>query len=124
HLRGRQLSGMVDPRDRLPAPQRAALEAADGDAPDVVVVGGRGDEELRGCVRVDIGRWDPLEDRVEQRLERRSLVSVIGARGPEDRIRVEGRELGVPLAGAEVQEEVEGLIEYMVRAGAGSVELF
>ncbi len=48
---------------------------------------------------------------------------MVGARGAQDRVRVEGRELGLLLGRAEIEEEVEGLVQHVVRAGLRPVDL-
>src|SRR5439155_27204934 len=109
-LRRREPAVVVDARDGLTLTERAALETTNGDAADVVVVRRRGHEELRRRRGVDVGTRYAVDDRVEHRLERRADVTVGGARGAEDRVRVQGGELGLLLGRAEIEEEIERLV--------------
>ena len=114
---------MVDARDGLSLVQRAALQPPHGDPSDVVVVCGGGHEELCRGRRIDVRSRDAIDDRVEQRLERGANMTVVGACGPQDRVCVQGGELGLLLGRAEIEEEVERLVQNMVRARLGPVDL-
>ena len=114
---------MVDPRDRLARSERPALEPPHRDLPDVVVVGRRRHEQLRGGVARDIRRRYPLDDGVEERLERRADVPVVGAGGAGERVRIDRLELRLLLLRAELDEQIERLVEDVVRPGFGTVDL-
>src|SRR5256886_788945 len=68
----REAALVIDARDGLALTERAALQATHGDPADVVVVRRRGHEQLRRRRWVDVGPRYPVDDRVEQRLERRA----------------------------------------------------
>src|SRR5207245_205155 len=62
-------------------------------------------------------------DGVEERLERRADVPVVGAGGAGERVRVERLELRLLLLRAELDEQIERLVEDVVRPGFGTVDL-
>src|SRR5205085_7774511 len=96
--------------------QHPGLETTDGDAPLVIVVRRRRHEQLRRAVRIDVRRRDLIDDRLEQRLERRADVAMVDPGLTGDRIRVDRPEFSLLLARAWIEEEVERLIQYIHRS--------
>ncbi len=114
---------MVDASHGLAALHPAALQPAEDDLPLVVVERRHRDEELRRSIGIDVRRRDLVDDRLEEWLERRARLAVIGAGAADERIRVDGLELGLLLGRAEVEEKVERLVQHVVRARVRTVDL-
>jgi hypothetical protein len=114
---------VVDAHDALAALHAAALQPAEHDLALVVIEARHRREQLRRAVAVHVRRRDLAEDRIEQRLEGRADVPVVGAGRADERVRVDGLELGLRLRRAEVEEQVEGLVEHVVRPRVRAVDL-
>ena len=119
---GRHGSVARDLGDRLVAPRAAAKDAADADASDVAVVVDRRDQQLEGAFFG--GRFGHAgDDRFEERFEgiARVLERSLGDAG--FRVGEEHRKIGLLVVGAELDEEVEGLIDDFLRARVLAVDL-
>ena len=102
----------------------AALNAADADAADIRGIIERRDLQLQRAVDViGLGRRHVLEDSLEHRAHvgRRRLEFGLGV--AVDRRGVDDREVELLVAGAELVEEVEGLVDDPVRARTVAVNL-
>ena len=110
-------------RHALAGAHHAAANAADADAPDVgVVVEGR-DLQLQRQVGLRRRRRHVGEDRLEQRRHVGAALGVVGARPALQRRGVDDREVELRVAGAELVEQVEGLVDDPRRAAPGPVDL-
>ncbi len=102
-----------DAHHRGAAAQAAALDAADHQAADEVVVVERGGLELERALGVHDGRRHELEDRVEQRAQVAARrVDLAGGGGVLGR-GVDHREVELVVGGAEIDEQVEDLVEHL-----------
>jgi hypothetical protein len=99
------------------------VDPADGEAPEV----GRGVEVghdgLQRGVGVVVGRGDAVEDGLEQRLEVGALHALLGGGPAGPGVGVEDREVDLVLVGVEVEEELLDLVDDLVDAGVGPVDL-
>ena len=122
HLAGPGASAFaVDHRDRHVLLQRAALDAADADHADEVVVVQLADAHLERAVAVDRRRRHVLHDRLEQRVmslraRRRPAGITVQRRGVDD------REVELLVGGAGLSNR-SNLVDHPVRARAGAVDL-
>ncbi len=103
-LAGKDLSVHRDASDRLLARQLAREQSPDGDAAFVIVIGQRGDEQLRRAIRLDLGRGDIVQNRVEQRLQVRADDARRKRGLSLDRIGIDDGELGLLVRRAQVNE--------------------
>jgi hypothetical protein len=103
--------------------QRAAHDAPDREAADVVVVRGVADDHLEGAVGVARRAGDLLEDGVEERRQILRLVLELALGEAVLGDGVDRGEVHLLVAGFEVAEEVEHLGEDLVRAGVAAVDL-
>ncbi len=103
-------------------PRASAEDAPDADPPDVAVVVDRRDQQLERALFG--GRFgDARDDRFEERLER---VALVGERALGDAgfgVGEDHRKVGLLVVGAELDEEVEGLVDDLLRAGVFAVDL-
>ena len=124
--------GDLGPLDRAvqPAPghrgalaQGAVVDPADGQPADV----GRGvevaDEGLQGRVGVEDRGGDVVDDGLEQRAEVGALHLALGGGPAGPGVGVEDGEVDLVLVGVEVQEELFDLVDDLVDAGVGPVDL-
>ena len=114
---------VVADRDLLVLADRAALDAADADPADVVVVVERGDEHLHGSGGIAGRSGNIVDDRLKQRHEVFThLVRAEGggalAGGAEDR-----RGIKLLLGRVEVEQKLQDLVHDLVDAGVGAVDL-
>ena len=100
-----------------------ALDSADADPADVLVVLDIGDEELEGCFDVALRRGDLADDGFEQRLHVGGHLVVIERGDALARGGVDDRELKLIVVGAELDEEVEHLVDDLLRTRAVAVDL-
>jgi hypothetical protein len=103
--------------------QLAADQPADGEPPDVVVVGEVVGLELRGGRLDDRGARQLLDDHVEERAEIGPGDGQIAGRRAGPRVGVDDREFDLMLVGAEVDEEPVDLVEHLGAARVGAVDL-
>ena len=113
---------MID-EDALAVVQRAREHTADTDAPDEVGVVDRADLHRDRTVDVDVRRRDVLDDRVEQRNHVHVVVIGLVAGVAVDRAGVDDGEVELRVVGAEIEHELEHLVDDLVRAGARTVDL-
>ena len=110
-------------RDGLADLHGAALDAADADAAHVVVVVDVREQHLRRAVEVALGRRNLADDRLEQRLHIGALFGRVVHRVAVARGGVDDRELELVLVRAELDEQVEHLVDDLQRARARAVDL-
>ena len=93
----------------------AAEDAADADASDVTVVVDRRDQQLERPV---LGRRlrNARDDRFEERFERIALVVERAFRDTGLSVGEDHREIGLLIVGAELDEEIEGFVDHLLRA--------
>ena len=109
---------VLDDEDALAVVQRAREDAADADTADEVRVVDGADLHRDRTVDVDVGRRDVLDDRVEQRDHVHVVVVGLVARVAVDGARVDDREVELRVVGAQVEHELEDLVDDLVRARA------
>jgi hypothetical protein len=102
----------------IPAP-----DTSDGDAPEEVVVVERRRLELERRVVLLRRRRDLLEDHVEERLQVLRLLAHLLHRVPVAPRSVHDREVELLVVRAELDEEVEDLVEDLVRPRVGPIDL-
>ena len=114
---------VVADRDLLADLERAALDAADADAADIVVVVDRGDQHLGRALEIDLRRRDMLEDLLEQR----GQVGALGVRGHGSRARAAGavndRAVQLLVGRVEVEQQLKHLVADLVQACVRTVDL-
>ena len=101
----------------------AAVEAAGADAADVLAVVDRADLHGDGALGVDLRGGDVLENRVEQGEHVHVAVIGLEAGVAVDRRGVDDGEVELLVCCAELHHELEDLVDHLVRAGAGAVDL-
>ncbi len=109
--------------DLLILPERAALDAANGHAADILVIVDGGDEHLERRVHVRLRRGDILENGIEQGLEIRPRhIRRVGCRAVAPRAE---QHRGVELLGRgiEIHQKLEHLVHDLVDALVGAVDL-
>ena len=109
--------------DLLAVFERAVEDAGDGEAAEVVGVVEVGDEDLEVAVGAAGGGGDGLEDKVEERLEVGAWLAQIHGGGAGLAVGVDDGELEDGLVGVEVDEEVVDLVEDLLGAGVGTIDL-
>ena len=120
HVRGALLA---DQSDGLVDRDLAAVDAADGEATDVLVVLDVVHQDLQRAVLVDLRRAHALHDGLEQGLEvgrgigQLALGHALLADG------VDGGKFRLLVAGFELAEQVEHLVQHVVRARVLAVDL-
>ena len=111
------------PGDLLALPERAVLDAGEGEPADVRRCVEVGHERLQRMVRVVLGSRDPLEQELEERAQVvRQRVRVRGRLAPPC-VRVDDRELDLALVGVEVEEELVHLVDDLLDPRVGPVDL-
>ncbi len=114
---------VADEPDGLVRAHGARDDAADREAARVVVVVEVADEDLERACRVAAGRRDLLEDHLEERRERLRVVLELALGDARAADRVERREIGLLVGRVEIAEEVEDLVEHLLRARVAAVDL-
>ena len=76
-----------------------------------------------GAVGVVVGRGDPVQDGLEQRLEVGALHALLGGGPPGPGVGEQDGEVDLVLVGVEVEEELLHLVDHLVDAGVGPVDL-
>ena len=109
--------------DRHIGVHRAALDAPDSDSAYIAGIIQAAYLHLKGTVRIHPGRGHALDDGLEQRCHvatrgGRIVTGVTTQGGGKDH-----GEIQLLVAGAQLVEQVEGLVEHPVRAGAVAVDL-
>jgi hypothetical protein len=119
---GLDLAVARDLRDRCVDLRATTEDAADADASDVFVVIDRRNEHLE---RAFFGRRfrNGFRDRLKQRLERVARILEAELRDAGAAVRVDDREIGLLVVGAEFDEEVEDLVDDFARARVFAVDL-
>jgi len=113
----------VHHRDFLARPDAAMGDAADADAADVAGIVERTDLQLQRPFDIDIGLCHMLEDRLEQRLHVLAGLGDVEHGVTVQRRSEHHREIHLLFGGAEFVEQVEGMVDDPVRAGAGAIDL-
>ncbi len=113
----------IDVDQAVALANRAAVDAADGDATHEIVAIERGDLQLQRGAGVEGRRRDALEDEVHQRTEPLARIVEVVDRPTVATRCVEHREVELVLVGLESDEEVEDLVEDAVRIGVRAVGL-
>jgi hypothetical protein len=101
----------------------AVEDAADGEAAEVVGVVEVGDEDLQRAVGIALGDGDGLDDLLEERLEIDAGDGEVECRGADLAVGVEDGEVKHVFVGIEVDEEIVDLVENLLHAGVGTVDL-
>ena len=101
----------------------AGEDAPDGQAPQVVAVVQVRDQELEGAVLRGARGRDVADQRLEQRAQVLVLAVGRGSRAAQLRVGIEDGELELLLGGVEVDEQVVDLVEDLLRARVGAVDL-
>ena len=101
----------------------AVEDARDGEAAEVVGVVEIGDEDLDGAFGIALGDGDGLDDLLEEGLKIGAGNGGIGGRGAQLAVGVEHGKVEHGLVGVEVDEEVVDLVQNLLRAGVGTVDL-
>jgi hypothetical protein len=107
----------------LPGAHGAVEDAADREATEVVGVVEVGDEDLHCTFGLALGNGDGGDDLLKERLQVGSWDRGIGCGSAELAVRVEDREVEHALVGIEIDEEVIDLVEDLLRARVGAVDL-
>ena len=113
----------ADELDLLAGLDRAAPDAPDADAADVLAVGQRLHAQLQRAVRVALGGGDVRQDRLEDRADVVALRVRIVAGPAVAAAGVEDRELELVVARIELDEEVEDLVQHRLGPAVGAVDL-
>ena len=101
----------------------AVEDTANGETTEVVGVVEVGDKDLDGAVGIALGDRDRLDDLLEERLKIGAGDGGVRGGGAELAVGVENREVEHGLVGVEVDEEVIDLVEDLLRARVGTVDL-
>ena len=109
--------------DRHTAPRGAALDAADTDLADVVVVVDCGEQDLQGRVVVLIRRGDLLYDRVKDGLHIVLHLVRLIARLAVARGGIDDREVQLLLACAELDEQLQRFVHDLIGTRLGAIHL-
>ena len=110
-LGGAVVFAAVPQLDRLAGLDRAAADAADADASDVRVVVERRDLELQRRVGLALRRGHVVQDGFVQRAHVGLAARVIGAGPAFERRGVDHREVELAIGGAQLVEQLEGLVD-------------
>ena len=114
---------VVADRDLLADLHRAALDTANADAADVVVIVDRGDQHLGRALGIDLRRGDVLEDLLEQR----GQVGTLGVRGHGRCTRAAGavndRTVQLFVGCVEIEQQLKHLVADLVQACVRTVDL-
>ncbi len=118
----RRLVVRLQQGDGLALPQRARLDAADGDAADVLGPVQRGDQHLQRRVRLDIRAGDFPQHQIQQRTHR-----IAPMRGRLRRVAFAGRgedegEFLQVVAAFEFHQQIEGLVQHLKRPRVGPID--
>ncbi len=108
--------------DRRVDARTASEDAPDADAPNVLVVVDRGNEELERTFFAR-GLGHVRDDRFEERFEIVALVFERALRDAELAVGEEDREIGLLVAGAQFDEEVERFVDDFLGARVLAVDL-
>ena len=95
----------------------AALHTADADAADVIVVIDVGEQDLRRAIQVSLRGGNLLEDHVKQRLHVRAGHVWVGGSIAVAAGGIHNRELELIVVRAELDEQVEHLVDDLQRGG-------
>ena len=109
--------------DLLVLPDDAALDTADGDAANVLVIVDAAHQHLEGSVQVHLRLGDVLEDGIEQGLEIGALHLGRIARGAVSAGAEEHRGIELLVGGIQIHEKLENLVHDLVDALVGAVDL-
>ena len=123
HLALALLAVAIDHADRHVGADLAALDAADADQADEVVVVQLADAHLERAVGVHRRRRHVLHDRFVQRGHVAVARGVVEAGVAVQRRGVDDREVELLVGRAELVEQVEHLVDHPVRTRAGAVDL-
>jgi hypothetical protein len=123
HLRDAVVFRAIPQLDLLAGLDRAATDAADADASDIRVVVERGDLELQRRFRLALGSRHVVQDGFVKRAHVGLAAHVIRAGPAFEGGGVDHREIELAIAGAELVEQFEGLVDDPVGARARTVDL-
>ena len=101
----------------------AAADAADADLADVARVVERADLQLERRVGIFVAHRNVLEDGLEQRLEIGAFLVQLVLGESEQRGGINHREVELVFGGAELVEQVEGLVHHPLRPRPRAVDL-
>ncbi len=114
---------IVHPDDLLADRDRAVVDLADADTPDILVVVNRGNENLRPPLRIALRCRNVIDDGLKERREVLRLIPEVTHAGALTRGCVEERALELLVRGVEVHEELQHLVDDLLRAGLRPVDL-
>ena len=123
HLGRLEASVPLGDGDGLAHRDAAGEDPADAEAAEVVAVVEVRDEELQNGLGAPARRRDVLQDRLEERAQILTGAVGRGAGEPDLGVGVDHRELELLLGGVEVDEEVVDLVQHLLRACVGAVDL-
>ena len=123
HAEGLELAVRADAGDRRAAHEPAAGHAPDHQPSDVVVPAERHGLELERRLEVHVRGRRTLENRLEQRPQVAARVLERAHGGAFLRRGEDHRELELAIVGAEVDEQIEDLVDHLVRALLRPVDL-
>ena len=119
------LDGAVElaPRHRGPLGERPVVDPAHGQPAEVGGGVEVGHDGLQRRALLVVGCGDAVEDGLEQRLEVGALDALLGGGPAGPGVGEEDREVDLVLVGVEVEEELLHLVDDLVDAGVGPVDL-
>ena len=121
HFRVAGFAFAVDNRNLLVRLNFAALDAADADHAQVVVIVQLRDLHLQRAVQIDVWRRYVVDDRLVQRGHVVSHIGMVDASDTLQRRGVNNREIELLVGRVKVNEQVEHLIDNPVRTRARAV---
>src|SRR6185312_14707162 len=107
----------------LPGAHGAVEDARNSEAAEVVGVIEIRDQDLEGAFGIALGDGDRLNDLLEEGLEVGAGDVEIAGSGAQLAVGVKNGKVEDGLVGIKVDEEVIDLVEHLLRAGVGTVDL-
>ena len=123
HLLLRVIALLVDHGDRLGLGEFAREDLADGHAPDVIGVLQRGHEHLQGLIRIGLRGRNIADDRLVDRFHVAVRLRQIHRRPTFLGRGVNHGEIQRVIVRFELDEQIEHLVDHILRPGIGAVYL-